>query len=61
MLLASLIAELMHDAYPGKLEMLYVHMVQPLSKTHGWDPERYRQKVRSCLVAHLLAGNMPIT
>mmetsp|Transcript_12889 Transcript_12889/g.23588 ORF Transcript_12889/g.23588 Transcript_12889/m.23588 type:complete len:1284 (-) Transcript_12889:1583-5434(-) len=36
--------ELMHDAYPGKLEMLYVHMVQPLSKTHGWDPERYRQK-----------------
>ena len=35
--------ELMHERFPDKLEMLYIHKVQPISKTHGYDAERYRK------------------
>mmetsp|Transcript_25958 Transcript_25958/g.54032 ORF Transcript_25958/g.54032 Transcript_25958/m.54032 type:complete len:1266 (-) Transcript_25958:28-3825(-) len=36
-------AEMMKEAFGDRLEMVYCHRVQPLDKTHGWDPERYRK------------------
>eukprot|EP00586_Coscinodiscus_wailesii_P001693 CAMPEP_0172486202 /NCGR_PEP_ID=MMETSP1066-20121228/14668_1 /TAXON_ID=671091 /ORGANISM="Coscinodiscus wailesii, Strain CCMP2513" /LENGTH=1174 /DNA_ID=CAMNT_0013251999 /DNA_START=498 /DNA_END=4019 /DNA_ORIENTATION=+ len=36
--------ELMYDAFPHHLIGLYIHVVQPLERTHGFVPERYRQK-----------------
>ncbi len=35
--------ELMHLHFPKHLERLYIHKVQPLELTHGYDAERYRQ------------------
>ena len=37
-------AELMFDAFPQHLAAVYVHRVQPLRKTHGYDGERYKRK-----------------
>ena len=35
--------ELMHLHAPKKLEALYIHQVQSLDVTHGYDPDRWRQ------------------
>ena len=32
----------MHIHAPAKLEAVYVHRVQPLNETHGYDPDRWR-------------------
>eukprot|EP00978_Attheya_sp_CCMP212_P001286 scaffold2680_cov57-Attheya_sp.AAC.1 len=36
--------ELMFDSFPQHLEALYIHVVQPLSKTHGYAPTRWSSK-----------------
>ena len=36
-------AELMHIHAPSKLEAVYVHRVQPLHNTHGYDPDKWRE------------------
>lgn len=36
--------ELMHDQFPQHLEVLFVHLVQDIEKTHGFDSERWRRK-----------------
>lgn len=36
--------ELMFDAFPYEFEALYVHIVQDISKTHGYAPDRWREK-----------------
>ncbi|GMI34166.1 hypothetical protein TeGR_g4828, partial [Tetraparma gracilis] len=33
--------ELMNEAYPDKVERLYMHIVQTLHTTHGYDADRY--------------------
>lgn len=37
-------AELMVDAYPKEIEAIYVHEVQPRSKTYKYNPEFWRDK-----------------
>mmetsp|Transcript_40090 Transcript_40090/g.84174 ORF Transcript_40090/g.84174 Transcript_40090/m.84174 type:complete len:1284 (+) Transcript_40090:51-3902(+) len=36
--------ELMNDHFPGHLEGIFVHLVQDIQKTHGFDAERWRSK-----------------
>ena len=36
--------ELMFDAFPYEFEALYVHVVKDISKTHGYAPDRWREK-----------------
>jgi len=36
--------ELMHDAFPRNLDGIFVHVVQDIQKTHGFDSERWRRK-----------------
>ncbi|KAL7501183.1 hypothetical protein ACHAWT_011044 [Skeletonema menzelii] len=36
--------ELMYDQYPRHLEFLFVHLVQDIQKTYGFEPERWRRK-----------------
>ena len=36
--------EMMFDAHPYEFGALYVHVVQGIPKTHGYAPERWRQK-----------------
>eukprot|EP00547_Thalassionema_nitzschioides_P005819 CAMPEP_0194219164 /NCGR_PEP_ID=MMETSP0156-20130528/25329_1 /TAXON_ID=33649 /ORGANISM="Thalassionema nitzschioides, Strain L26-B" /LENGTH=1176 /DNA_ID=CAMNT_0038948731 /DNA_START=151 /DNA_END=3681 /DNA_ORIENTATION=- len=36
--------EMMLDAFPYEFEALYVHVVKDVSKTHGYAPERWREK-----------------
>mmetsp|Transcript_31925 Transcript_31925/g.48252 ORF Transcript_31925/g.48252 Transcript_31925/m.48252 type:complete len:733 (-) Transcript_31925:464-2662(-) len=36
--------EMMLDAFPYEFEALYVHVVKTVSKTHGYAPERWREK-----------------
>jgi len=36
--------ELMHDQFPGHLDGLFVHLVQDIQKTYGFDAERWRRK-----------------
>ena len=36
--------EMMFDFFPYEFEMMYVHVVQDITKTHGYEPERWRSK-----------------
>lgn len=36
--------ELMFDSFPYEFQSLYVHVVMPIEKTHGYSPQRWRQK-----------------
>jgi len=36
--------ELMYDQYPRHLDCLFVHLVQDIQKSYGFDPERWRRK-----------------
>jgi hypothetical protein len=36
--------EMMFDFFPYEFEMMYVHIVQDITKTHGYEPERWRSK-----------------
>jgi hypothetical protein len=36
--------EMMFDSFPYEFEALYVHVVQPVNKTHGYNLERWRDK-----------------
>jgi len=36
--------EMMFDSFPYEFEALYVHVVQDLPSTHGYAPERWREK-----------------
>lgn len=36
--------ELMFDSFPYEVEALYVHVVQDPQKTHGYAPQRWREK-----------------
>jgi len=41
--------ELMFDAFPKNVEALYVHIVQDIQKTHGYDPLTWSKKgLRPC-------------
>lgn len=36
--------EMMFDSFPYEFEALYVHVVQDIPNTHGYSPERWREK-----------------
>ena len=36
--------ELMYDQYPRHIDCLFVHLVQDIQKSYGFDPERWRRK-----------------
>jgi len=36
--------EMMFDGFPYEFEALFVHVVQDIHKTHGYDPERWYEK-----------------
>lgn len=41
--------EMMFDAFPYEFEALYVHVVQDISKTYGYNPDRWAQKeIKTC-------------
>jgi hypothetical protein len=37
-------SEMMYDNYPYEVGTVYVHKVQPLQKSHGYEPERWQKK-----------------
>lgn len=37
-------AELIYDTFPDGLEAVYIHLVQDLRKTHGFDANRWYEK-----------------
>jgi len=37
-------AELMFDSFPYEFQAVYVHVVQKITKTYGYDPRRWKEK-----------------
>lgn len=37
-------AELMYDSFPDHLEAVYMHVVKPIERTYGYDPQKWREK-----------------
>lgn len=44
--------EMMFDSFPYEFEALYVHTVQPVNKTHGYNLDRWRNKEFSPIFFH---------